>query len=106
MAAVKKEVKLKESMYDLLLRPVITEKTSIVAGQNKITFFVDTKATKKEIKEAIETIYNVEVKSVNTLNQNGKKKRFKGIVGFTSKRKKAYITLKEGHNIDIMTGVK
>lgn len=106
MTTVKKEIKLNESMYDILLRPIITEKTSLVAEQNKIVFAVRIDATKSNIKTAIETIYNVKVKSVNIVKIFGKTKRFKGIVGTTSDMKKAYVTLEEGSNIDIMTETK
>ena len=93
-------------MYDILLHPVITEKSSAVAGQNKIVFAVAPSSTKTEIKGAVETIYKVDVKSVNIAFKPGKAKRFKGVRGMTSATKKAYITLAEGHSIDIMAGAK
>ncbi len=102
----KKETKITEKMYDILLKPIITEKTSMIAEQNKLAFSVKLDATKKDIKAAIENIYNVKVASVNTVKKIGKKKRFKGIMGMTSDVKKAYITLAEGHSIDIMAGIK
>ena len=106
MVTQKKDVKLTEKMYDILLRPIITEKTTLVAEQGKIVFAVRTDATKTDIKNAVEKIYNVKVKSVNITLKPGKMKRFKGVLGSTSDVKKAYITLEEGHNIDIMAGLK
>ncbi len=106
MVEKKKEVKLTEKMYDILLKPIITEKTTFVAEQGKIVFSVRSDATKTDIKNAIEKIYGVVVKSVNITKKTGKVKRFKGIMGSTSDVKKAYITLEEGHNIDIMAGAK
>ncbi len=106
MVAVKKEIKLNEKMYDILLKPIITEKTSLVAEQGKLVFAVRNDATKTDIKNAVQTIYNVKVKSVNIAIKPGKTKRFKGIMGSTVSVKKAYITLQEGHDIDIMAGAK
>ena len=106
MVDQKKDVKLTEKMYDILLRPIITEKSTLVAEQGKIVFAVRTDATKTDIKNAVEKIYNVKVKSVNITLKPGKMKRFKGVLGSTSDVKKAYITLEEGHNIDIMAGLK
>lgn len=106
MVANKKEVKINEKMYDILLSPIITEKTTFVAEQGKIVFAVKTDATKADIKNAVEKVYNVKVKSINTVKKPGKVKRFRGVLGSTSDVKKAYITLEEGHNIDIMAGLK
>lgn len=106
MVAQKKDVKLNEKMYDILLKPIITEKTTLVAEQGKIVFAVKLDATKTDVKNAVEKVYNVKVKSVNTVMKPGKSKRFKGIPGSTTDVKKAYITLEEGHNIDIMAGLK
>lgn len=106
MVEKKKDIKLNEKMYDILLKPIITEKTTLVAEQGKIVFAVRSDATKTDIKNAVEKVYNVVVKSVNITMKPGKTKRFKGILGSTSSVKKAYITLEEGHNIDIMAGAK
>ncbi len=106
MVDQKKDVKITEKMYDMLKKPIITEKTTLVAEQGKIVFDVKSDATKTEIKQAVETIYGVKVKSVNITVKPGKNKRFKGIPGSTSTVKKAYVTLEEGHNIDIMAGLK
>jgi len=94
-----------ERMYQVLVKPVITEKTSLVAEHNVVTFTVSTDATKVEIKEAVETLYGVKVSKVNTLNQQGKTKRFKGHMGRRSDSKKAMVKLAEGHNIDVSAGV-
>ena len=96
----------KEKLYDVIKKPIITEKSTLVAEQGKIVFAVRSDATKTDIKTAVEKIYNVKVKSVNITMKPGKSKRFKGVAGFTSDVKKAYITLEEGHNIDIMAGLK
>ena len=106
MVDQKKDVKITEKMYDILLKPIITEKSTLVAEQGKIVFGVKNDTTKTEIKKAIEKLYNVKVKSVNITVKPGKTKRFKGILGSTSSVKKAYVTLEEGHNIDIMAGLK
>ncbi|MGN0930081.1 MAG: 50S ribosomal protein L23 [Alphaproteobacteria bacterium] len=106
MVEKKKDIKLNEKMYDILLKPIITEKTTLVAEQGKIVFAVRPDATKTDIKNAVEKVYNVVVKSVNITVKPGKSKRFKGILGSTSSVKKAYVTLEEGHNIDIMAGAK
>ena len=106
MVEKKKDIKLNEKMYDILLKPIITEKTTLVAEQGKIVFSVRPDATKTDIKNAVEKVYNVVVKSVNITKKPGKTKRFKGIMGSTSSVKKAYTTLEEGHNIDIMAGAK
>ena len=103
---VETKVKATAAMYDALLRPVITEKTSAVAEQGKIVFAVAPDATKATIKKAIEAIYDVKVKAVNIAMKPGKTKRFKGVKGKTSDLKKAYITLADGANLDIMSAEK
>jgi len=87
--------------YDTLKRPVITEKTSLISGQNKVTFEIPMSATKEDVKSAIEAIYGVSVKKVNTVVRDGKERRFKGVKGRTSATKRAYITLAEGAKIDL-----
>ena len=104
--AEKKAPRLTERMCGVLLHPVITEKASFLAGQNKIVFAVRRDATKKDVKDAVEAIYKVGVASVNIALRPGKERRFEGIKGVTSAVKKAYVTLAEGHSIDIMSGVK
>ena len=91
--------------YDVIKAPLITEKGSLVAEQNQVVFKVAIDATKPQIKAAVEKLFDVKVKSVNTLVQKGKTKRFKGMLGQRSDVKKAVVTLAEGHSIDITTGL-
>ena len=95
----------REQMYDLILGPVITEKSTQGSEHNQVTFRVRDDATKPEIKEAVEGLFGVKVKAVNTLNQKGKIKRFRGRPGQRSDVKKAIVTLEEGHSIDVTTGI-
>ncbi|MCE2520950.1 MAG: 50S ribosomal protein L23 [Alphaproteobacteria bacterium] len=90
-----------EKCYDIIRRPVITEKSMRGAEWNQVTFQVDRRATKKEIRQAIETIFGVTVKAVNTMNQTGKVKRFRGRLGRRNAVKKAVVTLAEGQRIDV-----
>ncbi len=91
--------------YDIILSPVITEKATRVSEHNQVVFKVRKDATKPQIKEAVEGVFGVKVKAVNTLVQKGKMKRFRGRVGFRSDVKKAIVTLAEGHSIDVTTGI-
>ncbi|MDP2802536.1 MAG: 50S ribosomal protein L23 [Phreatobacter sp.] len=91
--------------YDVIKAPLITEKGSLVAENNQVVFKVAMEATKPQIKAAVEKLFDVKVKSVNTLVQKGKTKRFKGMLGQRSDVKKAVVTLAEGHSIDITTGL-
>ena len=91
--------------YDIILSPVITEKATIASEQNKVTFKVAGSATKPQIKEAVEKLFDVKVKSVNTVVRKGKVKAFKGTVGKQSPVKRAVVTLEEGHRIDVTTGL-
>ncbi|WP_439576015.1 50S ribosomal protein L23 [Phreatobacter sp.] len=91
--------------YDVIKSPLITEKGSLVAEHNQVVFKVAIDATKPQIKAAVEKLFDVKVKSVNTLVQKGKTKRFKGVLGRRSDVKKAVVTLAEGHSIDITTGL-
>jgi large subunit ribosomal protein L23 len=95
----------REQMYDLILGPVITEKSTRASEHNQVTFRVRKEATKPQVKEAIEGLFGVKVKAVNTLNQKGKVKRFKGRIGKRNDVKKAIVTLEEGHSIDVTTGI-
>lgn len=92
-------------MYDTLTRPVITEKSMIASEAGKVTFMVPLDASKDEVKAAVEAIFNVTVNKVNTIRQFGKEKRFKGYIGQRSDYKKAVVTLAEGQNIDVTTGI-
>jgi large subunit ribosomal protein L23 len=91
--------------YDVILAPVITEKATIASEQNKVTFKVRSDATKPQIKEAVEKLFDVKVKRVNTLVREGKQKMFKGRRGQRSDSKRAIVTLEEGHKIDVTTGL-
>ena len=91
--------------YDVITSPVITEKTTLVSEQNQIVFNVAKSATKPEIKAAVEALFGVKVKSVNTLVRKGKVKRFRGTVGRQSDVKKAVVTLVEGESVDVTTGL-
>ncbi len=95
-----------KSQYDLIHKPLITEKTTILGEQNKYVFKVATCASKPLIKKAVEAIFEVKVKSVNMINQKGKVKKFKGTLGRRSDIKKAIVTLESGYNIDFTGGVK
>ncbi|MBB4266041.1 50S ribosomal protein L23 [Roseospira visakhapatnamensis] len=95
----------KERMYDIIRAPVITEKATMGSEHNQVTFRVPLDASKPEIKQAVEGVFNVKVTAVNTLIQKGKVKRFRGILGRRSTVKKAMVTLAEGHSIDVGVGV-
>ena len=94
-----------ERMYDLILAPVITEKSTLVSEHNQVTFRVPLTASKPEIKAAVEGLFNVKVTAVNTLVSKGKTKRVRGIIGRRSDFKKAVVTLAEGNKIDVTTGI-
>ena len=94
-----------ERHYDLILGPVVTEKSTRGGEFNQVTFRVRPEATKPEIKRAIEALFSVKVRAVNTINQKGKVKRFRGRLGQRSDVKKAIVTLEEGHTIDVTTGI-
>ena len=95
----------KLAMYDVILAPMVTEKATRMSEHNQVVFKVRKEATKPEIKAAVEGLFGVKVTAVNTLVQKGKMKRFKGRVGFRSDFKKAIVTLVEGQNIDVTTGI-
>ena len=92
--------------YDVIVSPVITEKSTAASEQNKVMFNVHLDATKEDIKSAIEALFNVKVAKVNTLRRLGKTKRFRNTVGKLSDTKKAIITLAAGQKIDLSSGVK
>ena len=91
--------------YDVIIAPVITEKATMGSEYNKVMFKVARTATKPQIKEAVEKLFDVKVKSVNTLIREGKVKAFKGRMGQQSDVKRAIVTLEEGHRIDVTTGL-
>lgn len=91
--------------YDVIVSPVITEKSNLISEYNQVVFNVAPKATKPEIKAAIEALFGVKVKAVNTIVRKGKVRRFRGIIGRQSDVKKAIVTLAEGQTIDVSTGL-
>ncbi|WP_102830330.1 50S ribosomal protein L23 [Bartonella bovis] len=91
--------------YDVIVSPVITEKSTMISEYNQVIFNVAPKAMKPEIKAAVEVLFNVKVKAVNTTIRKGKVKRFKGVVGRQSDVKKAIVTLAKGYSIDLSTGL-
>lgn len=103
MAAKKQEAQ--EWMYDIISSPIVTEKSTMGSQYGQVTFRVPKTATKVQIKSAVEVLFSVKVKGVNTLIQKGKNKRFKGIMGRRSDFKKAIVTLEEGQTIDVGTGI-
>ena len=93
------------SHYDVIRSPVITEKSTLVSEHNQVIFKVARDASKPEIKAAVERLFNVKVKAVNTHVRKGKNRRFRGILGRTSDIKRAIVTLAEGQSIDVTTGL-
>ncbi|MBL4645256.1 MAG: 50S ribosomal protein L23 [Hyphomicrobiales bacterium] len=91
--------------YDVIVSPVITEKSTLASEHNQVVFNVAPTATKPQIKTAVEKLFGVKVKKVNTLVRKGKSKRFRGILGRQSDVKKAVVTLVDGENIDVTTGL-
>jgi large subunit ribosomal protein L23 len=91
--------------YDVILSPLITEKATALSEHNKVVFRVRADATKPQIKEAVEKLFDVKVVSVNTLVTKGKVKMFRGTRGKRSDVKKAVVTLAEGESIDVTTGL-
>ncbi len=94
-----------EAHYDTLISPVVTEKSTIASENNQVVFRTPLTATKAEIKEAVEALFKVKVKAVNTLRVKGKNKQFRGRPYTRSTIKKAVVTLEEGHAIDVTTGL-
>ena len=95
----------RQEMYDIIRAPVITEKATAASEHNQVVFKVALAATKPEIKEAVEKLFGVKVKRVNTLVKKGKLKVFRGMRARQSDVKKAIVTLEEGHSIDVTTGL-
>lgn len=94
------------SLYDIIVRPIITEKSTAALESSTYLFVVNKTATKPRIKLAVEQIFGVEVRRVNTLTLKGKTKRFRGLNGRRSDVKKAMVTLKQGQTIDFAAGVR
>ena len=95
----------RERMYDVIRSPVITEKATLGSEHAQVTFRVAMDATKPEIKAAVEGLFEVKVKAVNTLRQQGKQKRFRGRLGRRAAYKKAIVSLEEDQSIDVTTGI-
>ena len=95
----------KAALYDVIRKPIITEKATMASEANALVFEVDIDANKPLIKEAVETLFSVKVKAVNTTITKGKVKRFRGRPGKRKDVKKAYVTLEEGNMIDVTTGL-
>ena len=91
--------------YDIIISPVITEKATMASERNQVTFNVARTATKPQIKEAVEKLFDVKVKAVNTLIRKGKVRIFKGRPGELQNTKRAIVTLEEGHRNDVTTGL-
>lgn len=94
-----------EKNYDIIRSPAITEKATLLSEANQVVFNVALGASKPEIKKAVEELFSVKVKAVNTIVRKGKIKRFRGIRGQQSDVKKAIVTLEDGQSIDVTTGL-
>ena len=95
----------KADHYDVIRKPIITEKATMASEANAVVFEVAIGANKPQIKEAVESLFGVRVKAVNTAVTKGKSKRFRGVAGKRRDVKKAYVTLEEGNTIDVTTGL-
>jgi large subunit ribosomal protein L23 len=95
----------KPEHYDVIKKPIITEKATMASEAGAVVFQVAMNATKPQIKEAVEAVFGVKVKAVNTTITKGKVKKFRGRTGERSDKKKAYVMLEEGNTIDVATGL-
>ena len=95
----------KPEHYDVIVKPVITEKATMASEAGAVVFQVARDATKPQIKDAVESVFGVKVKAVNTVITKGKAKKFRGRPGVRSDVKKAYVTLEEGNTIDVSSGL-
>jgi large subunit ribosomal protein L23 len=93
------------AQYDVIVKPIITEKATMASEAGAVVFQVRREATKPEIRAAVEAIFGVKVKAVNTTITKGKTKKFRGRPGTRSDIKKAYVTLEDGNTIDVTTGL-
>ena len=91
--------------YDVIVSPAITEKSTMASEQNQVVFNVAKKASKQEIKAAVDALFGVKVTAVNTLVRKGKVKRFRGTIGRQGDVKRAVVTLADGQSIDVATGL-
>ena len=105
-AAKKTSILGEARLYDVIVKPVVTEKSAAAAEQNKVTFKISPTATKKDVKAAVESIFKVSVLKVNTINTEGKTKKFRGKDGQRSDVRKAVVTLAAGQTIDFAAGAK
>lgn len=94
-----------ETHYDVILSPVITEKSTAASEHSQVVFKVALQATKPQIKAAVESLFKVKVKAVNTIVQKGKRKQSRGIPYKKNDFKKAVVTLQDGQTIDVTTGL-
>ena len=102
---MKKIIVSRARAYEVIRKPIITEKATYASEYNQVVFQVARDASKPEIRAAVEQLFKVKVKKVNTLRQAGKVKRFRGTIGSRIEVKKAIVTLDEGHSIDVTTGI-
>lgn len=98
-------IAVKENLYDLILAPMVTEKSTVAIEQGKYVFKVPQDANKDQVKKAVELAFGVKVEKVNTIKVKGKVKRFRGVIGKRASFKKAVITLAEGQSIDVTAGI-
>ena len=95
----------KEKAYNTILKPIVTEKSTLLLENNQVVFLVDINSNKIDIKKSIELIFGVKVSAVNVIKVKGKTKRFKGTLGKRPDYKKAIISLPDGQSIDLSAGV-
>ena len=96
---------MRKNIYNIIKNPVVTEKTTKIAENNQFVFKVDVSSSKESIKKAVEKIFKVKVKNINTIKIKGKTKVFKGTKGRRADYKKAIVSLKEGENLDYSGGI-
>ena len=95
----------KPELYDVIRKPIVTEKATMASESGAVVFEVAIESNKPQIKEAVESLFGVKVKEVNTTITKGKTKRFRGSPGRRKDVKKAYVTLEDGNTIDVSTGL-
>lgn len=95
----------KAEHYDVIVKPIITEKATMTSENNGVVFQVAKDSNKPQIKQAVEALFGVKVKAVNTTITKGKAKKFRGRAGERSDKKKAYVMLEAGNTIDVSTGL-
>ena len=95
----------KAEHYDIIRKPLVTEKSTMASENGAVVFEVSIDSNKPQIKEAVEALFGVKVKAVNTSITKGKQKRFKGVLGRRKDVKKACVTLEDGNTIDVTTGL-